>query len=223
MSLADLQRALARLVRGEPPLSADPYVAAVAASPQLAVTREVVLWWRAFGVGRTCPLTATLLKRSGAFDAFVGAFVQSVPITPYVEVLGERFLRFVSECSEPLVAAVARFEAAIVALKRSETVEVRVEWPCDPNAVLLWLAAPPGGQPLAAAAGAYVTVIGRNQPHGFTVLRRDAPPGSGYAPGTIAPPAVSSAWALALDPESALTPRPATGGSPRPARSASGR
>jgi hypothetical protein len=220
MSLVETQRALAQLIRGEAPLGSDPYVQRVAASQSLAVTRKVVLWWRAFGVGRACPLTSVLLRRAGGFEAFIATFVRSVPISPYVEVLGQRFLHFAADCPEPLVAAVARFELAMTAAKRGDDAEDRVAWPCDPNAVLLWLAGPPDDLPLVAASGVYATQVGRSQPRLFSVLRESGQSGAAYALGAIVPPAGRDALLADLPADAGLSRRPARSGSPRGARSA---
>lgn len=95
MNLMTLQRTLQQLVRGsyETPPADEPYIQTVAASAHLTMVREVVRWWRAYGVGRFCVLTATLLKRRGAFDDTFSDFVRTEPITPYAEELGETFSR----------------------------------------------------------------------------------------------------------------------------------
>jgi hypothetical protein len=206
-SLIELQRSLADLLRGDPPRSDHPYLAAVAASTQLGVTREVVVWWRAFGVSRACPLTATLLRRLGAWDRFIVAFVRRVPISPYVEVLADRFLDYAAGCEEPLVASVAGFEQAFRDARHGRPAAVTIDWPCDPSAALLWLASPTAVPTLSAATGAWATRVGPHEPDLYRALRSDGPPGPPYVPGPVEPPA-------------GLTPGPASGGSPRAARPA---
>ena len=122
MNLMTLQRTLQQLVRGStrrrPRMSRTSR--RVAASAHLTMVREVVRWWRAYGVGRFCVLTATLLKRRGVFDDTISAFVRTEPITPYAEELGETFLSYAGRQPEPLLAAVAQFELALVRAKKGD-------------------------------------------------------------------------------------------------------
>jgi len=175
VNLMTLQTTLQQLVRGSYEVSPgdEPYIRAVAMSPHLTMVREVVRWWRAYGVGRFCVLTATLLKRRGVFEATISDFVRSEAITPYAEELGELFLTYASRSSEPLLASVAQFELALVRAKKGDRTQWTIAWPCDPHAVLLWLTAPPVAD-LKAAAGVYATIVSRSRPDMFEVVEYKA-------------------------------------------------
>ena len=171
MTLARLQTTLHQLVRGSyvPSADDDPYIRTVAASPHLVMVREVVRWWRAYGVGRFCVLTATLLRRRGLFDDTISEFVRTVAITPYAEELGDTFLSYMSRSTDPLMASVAGFERALVRAKKGDAAEYTVLWPCDPHAVLVWLTTPAADE-LRAADGMYATIVSRALPEMFEVV-----------------------------------------------------
>jgi hypothetical protein len=171
VKLADMQVELARLIRGtdSPGATDDPYLQLVARSPHLILVRHVVRWWRAYGVGRYCVLTAELLKRRGLFDETISDFVRSTPVTPYAEQLGQTFLAYATKNADALVAAVASFELALVKAKSGDPAEHIIPWPVDPDVVLLWLTtADP--KPLSAASGEYATVVSRSVANMFQVL-----------------------------------------------------
>ena len=175
MNLMTLQRTLQQLVRGsyETSPADEPYIRTVAVSAHLTMVREVVQWWRAYGVGRFCVLTATLLKRRGVFDDTISAFVRTEPITPYAEELGETFLSYAGRQPEPLLAAVAQFELALVRAKKGDDTERTIPWPCDPHEVLLWLTSPMHGE-LVATPGHFVTTVSRAHPDMFEVIEYQA-------------------------------------------------
>jgi hypothetical protein len=156
MNIAQHQRDLFRLVTlGDDRIGADdPYIKAVAQSPQLEMLREVILSWREFDVERSCVLTSALLRRLGIFKELVREFASRGPISPFVEKLGEAFLEGVSAYGNPVVASMARFELAILKVKHGDSSEYSVDWPCDPRPVLNGEAAGENGGPLG-----YRTVI----------------------------------------------------------------
>lgn len=169
MTLATVQRGLRDLLRGRPMVERHPYLADVAASDRLDLLREIVLWWRAFGLERTSPLTAALLKRHGRFDETVSRFVVEQSISPYVEQLGEAFAAAHRDDPDELVATVASFEWALMRVKRGDPGTYEVDWPAEPYAVLHGLLMGrqlPSGSPGRAA---YRTVVSAAVAGHFTV------------------------------------------------------
>jgi hypothetical protein len=139
-SLAEHQRALLDLMRGRAPAArGDPYLARVAGSRELAFLREVSLFWCAVGVRSTCPWTARWLDRQGAFNDAIVAFHSGEDVSPYIETAGRQFLaRFLTH-PDPLAAALAAFELALLRVQAGETGVFRCDWPCNPDAVILAL------------------------------------------------------------------------------------
>lgn len=141
LDLAKHQKDLLSLIKSGEAAAAisDPYIGTVAASDGLAVLREVVLSWRAFDVKRYCRLTSSLLKQRGVFDQAVARFAATANLSPFIERLGEAFLEMMSWDSDPLTAAVARFESGLIKVTAGDTGEYAVDWPTDPRPVLLSL------------------------------------------------------------------------------------
>jgi hypothetical protein len=136
VNLAETQSGLHDLLRGKPISQGDDYLDDVRASDRLDLLREIVEWWRVFGVERTAPLTARLLKRRGRFDEAVSRFVAEQRMSPYLEEIGERFAANARKDPDALVAAVASFEWAFMRVKRGDGEAHSVPWPVEPYAVL---------------------------------------------------------------------------------------
>ena len=170
VDLATRQRQLRDLIKGRGvPVDADPYVRDVATSPGLDMVREIVLWWRALGIERTCPLTAAVLKRRERFDAAVATFVRDHALTPYRDELGPRFLEASARDADPLVAAIACFERATNRVKQGDPGRYVIAWPCEPYAVLKALIS---GFPFdeTSTHGGYQTVVSADLPGCFRVV-----------------------------------------------------
>jgi hypothetical protein len=138
MDLASLQRQLLRLIKSTYRISEDddPYIYTVAKSPQLELVREIISQWRFYDIERTCSLTSALLKRLKLFDEAVRTFIGERRLSPFVEELGAAFLEEMTKHDAPLVAAVARFELALIKVKRGDPNDYVVDWDRDPYAVL---------------------------------------------------------------------------------------
>lgn len=139
-SLADYQRSMRDLIKGRPgPNLQDPHLAQVAESPGLALLKDIAVWWRAFAVEGHCVLTTRLLKKLGIFDACVDSFYRTQNVSPYTELAGEQFLLMMKNHSEPLVAAVASFELALLKVKMGDVHEYCIVWDRDPSDVFAGL------------------------------------------------------------------------------------
>ena len=122
--IADLQRRLASLIRGEV-VEGDAYIDEVARSTGLEVTRWVIASWRDLLLRQGCPLTVALLKQRGRYTVGTG------DAPAYLEELIAGFLEPFITDADPLLAAVARTERAIAMDESAE-----IAWPCDPEAVI---------------------------------------------------------------------------------------
>ena|ERR1051326_7871918 len=108
----------------------DPYIITASKSVGLDVTRDTIAGWRRLRLDRNCRLTTAALKQRGLHDE-VFASIESE--SPWVEELSDAFLEAASAQADTLVAAVARFEQAIL---RDDDVERWIDWPCNPYDVL---------------------------------------------------------------------------------------
>jgi hypothetical protein len=169
--LARLQRELGRLITsgGGAPDDADPYLRVVAASPRLAILREIVGWWRFYDVRRACPLTAALLERLGRFDEAVFDFVRDRTLSPFVEELAASFLDAMGEDRDRRVAALARFERALLRIQRGDDEVYTVDWDRNPYAILAQVLDRQPATAVEERPGLYRTVISREFPDRFIV------------------------------------------------------
>ncbi|HWX34490.1 MAG TPA: hypothetical protein VNZ53_44565 [Steroidobacteraceae bacterium] len=107
------------------------------AKPELALLRETLLWWRRLGITQSCRFTATLLSARGRFEAAVEAFVRDTPGADSIETQRDLFLAYAADDDDPLCAAVAVTEAALIErLQYPDAPPRAIAWPCDPGPVL---------------------------------------------------------------------------------------
>jgi hypothetical protein len=133
------QRGLLDLIkgRGDPP--ADPYLQRVAGSAELAVVREIALWWRAFQIEAQCRLSSRLLKRLGCFETRVAAYFDGNATSPFIEVLSRGFLRSLDAHDDRLVRAVTQFEFALLEVRSGSDQVFEIDWDRHPDVVLVAL------------------------------------------------------------------------------------
>lgn len=160
MDLAAQQRALLGLIEhGASDVSADgdEYINEVAQSHALRVLRDIVASWEAYDVRRSCPLTSIALSRSGRLEEAVRAVPFGMS-SPFLESRAIGFLDEIGRDDDPLVAAVARFERAVMCVRSGDTARHAVEWPRDPAVIINGLLE---GRWVCddAAPGRYLTVI----------------------------------------------------------------
>ncbi|GAA1249340.1 hypothetical protein GCM10009665_45200 [Kitasatospora nipponensis] len=171
MNLAELQAGLLALLksREQDPRHDHPYFRQIASSGRLSVLREISAWWRGLAIEETCVLTSTLLKRRGTFGQVAGRFADRPDATPHHQEQAAVFLAEMARHGDPLVAAVARFEGALLAVVSGEaTGPVTIPWQHAPYAVLegLLLGAPLDEERIH---GAYRVVVGPEIPGLFRV------------------------------------------------------
>jgi hypothetical protein len=158
------QRGLLDLLkkRGAPPV--DPYLRRVEGSRELAMVREIALWWRSFQLEAQCRLTSRLLKRLNCFDALVAAYFYNNATSPFVEELSHGFLDFLSEHPDGLVRTMAQFEYAVLQTRSGSASGFEIVWDRHPDQVVLALEN--GSElPPAETDCCYRMQIGRELPH----------------------------------------------------------
>jgi hypothetical protein len=171
MDLTTLQRQLRGLITSTYQVSAgdEAYIQAVAHSEHLQVVREIIHWWQAYDVERSCVFTATLIKQRGRWDEALRAWGCQQRSAPFIEQLGPMFLEALCGHDDPLIACVAQFELALIKVKQGDEKVYMVDWAYDPYAVLTSLLTPRSLDE-ARARGAYRTTIARHLPQLFQVV-----------------------------------------------------
>lgn len=172
MDLAAHQRQLLGLIKSTYHATDDddPYIRTVAGSEHLDLVREIADWWRIYNLEQYCVLTATLLKRRGLFEETVHAFAAKPGISPYVERLAQRFLEETGQHRDSLIASVARFELALIRVKKGDTGQYLVDWQYAPHLILRSLM---NGEPCDEinAQGIYQTVVSRDLSGLFQIVK----------------------------------------------------
>jgi hypothetical protein len=183
MDLAAHQRALHELIENRastaPAGARDGYIDEVAGSHALGVLRDIVASWEAYDVRRSCPLTAIALSRSGRLEEAVRSVSFSLS-SAFLESRAMLFLDEIGRDGDALIAAVARFERALMCLRSGDTRRHVIEWNRDPGVIIngllegCWLAAD-------APPGRYRTVITGDLPE--PVIEISGAPGPGLSRG----------------------------------------
>lgn len=151
--LAEHQRAMLALVKGRPVAgAADDYYARLEPTKELALLREIAIWWRVLTIEGACPSTARLLRRLGLFEESVTAFYRAENVSPYIERASVHFLQHMQAHPDPLVRSMVRFEQALALLRSGDNGAFAIDWDRHPESVF---AALDSGTPLPdAEAGA---------------------------------------------------------------------
>ncbi len=135
MNLETQQRGLLDLVKNRGASPADPYLRQLEGSPQLAMIREIALWWRMFALDAQCRFTSRLLKRFGLFQETVAFYFDHHPTSPFVEELSIDFLHSLRAHPDPLLRAVSQSECALLQCKAGSGDAAEVLWDRHPDHV----------------------------------------------------------------------------------------
>ncbi|MGA8533604.1 MAG: hypothetical protein WB615_05805 [Candidatus Tumulicola sp.] len=133
------QRGLLDLVKNRGAIPDDAYLREVACSRELAIVREIALWWRTMQLEAQCRFTARLLKRLGVLDATVTSYFNANATSSFVEELSRDFLRSLRMHADPLVQAVSQFEYAFMEVHAASAEAFEVCWDRHPNDVFVAL------------------------------------------------------------------------------------
>ena len=175
MELIYLQRAMAHLVRvdmvaacpAEPDFAR--YLHTVSRSTGLKVMREVIREWRYLLLRQGCPLTTGALAGADCFESSVEQYMSEQGLDPLAQNLAARFMTWVANRRDDDIASVARFEHALIDVRRGVSTEaVVVAWKCPPIAAFsAALRAQPLPQPHPCVT--HTTEVAANLPGGFVI------------------------------------------------------
>jgi hypothetical protein len=139
MTLESQQRGLLNLVKMRGIATTDPYLQKVEGSAQLALVREIALWWRVFALEAQCRFTSRLLKRLGLFEETVTIYFDGNSTSPFIEELSFDFLDSLRTNRDPLIRAISQSERALLKCKAGIRDGVEILWDRDPDGVFLAL------------------------------------------------------------------------------------
>jgi len=163
LTLEAQQRGLLDLVKKRGASPEDPYLRQVEGSAQLAIVREIALWWRVFALEAQCRFTSRLLKRLGLFQETVAFYFDNNLTSPFVEELSVDFLDLLRGHPNPLLRAVSQSERALLQCRAGSGDTVEILWDRHPDRVFQALET--GSElPPAEAGGIYRLRIDRDLP-----------------------------------------------------------
>ena len=168
MNLASYQRAVRDKLKARPPSDESGGTGLPDDSPRLRLLQEIVLWWRLYAIEEFCVLTSRLLKRRGEFEPMVMRHIAEHHISPYIEEMSLLFLDTISRESDPLLAAVARFETAMIRTKKGDQGTYSIQWPQEPYGIIADLLGLGSTTP-ELSSKEYRAIVCHNLPHGFVV------------------------------------------------------
>jgi len=130
------QRGLLAIIKNRPVnTKADLWLELIAGSREAAMVSEIALWWRRFQIESQCRYTSRLLKRLEIYELEVKKYFESNSTSPYIEQLSTGFLRALTTHADPLVASVAKFELACLAVNESVK-RSRIVWDRNPETTI---------------------------------------------------------------------------------------
>jgi hypothetical protein len=133
------QRGLLNLIKNRGIPIDDDYLQQVAGSRELAVVREIAVWWRALQIEDQCHFTSRLLRHRQCFDTVVTNYFNNNSTSPFIEELSRDFLSSLHDHSDCLTRAVSQFELAVLKVRAGSHERFEVDWDRDPNRVILAL------------------------------------------------------------------------------------
>lgn len=164
------QRGLLDLIKNRSVATQDSYLWRVAGSRELAMVRQIALWWRAFDLEAHCRLSVGLLKYLGRFHYSLAAYFDNTSVSPFAEELSVDFLAWLYADEDPLVRTVSAFERALLMARAGSSTSFEVLW--DRNPELVVCALENGSEvPRAESDYVYRTVIARDLHHLVTCTR----------------------------------------------------
>jgi hypothetical protein len=177
MRLRDMQRALGVVLRqrdatqvtNDPELAA--YLASVATSGRVEILTHIIRSWCAYDIARACPLTAIALRARGRLEQTLDALIREPVPSPFIERLADSVLARLGGHDDPLVASVAQFERAYLAVRRGSDQRFSVWWDREPLAALAQILR--GSQIGDGETGvAYLMTLSRDLPNMFEITPR---------------------------------------------------
>jgi len=139
MDLKTYQLRIKQMLKGEwqPAPGKDAYFNELYHSKNLAIVKEIALWWRAFQMEQNCPLASGYLKRCDTFDAAIEAFYARHNVSPYVEKAAGQFLTFLSGWTDDRATkTLAEFELAYIRAKMGQPGTTTFYWHYNPYELL---------------------------------------------------------------------------------------
>jgi hypothetical protein len=168
------QRGLLDLIKDRGIAPKDSYLVRMARSPEIAIVREIALWWRAFDLEANCGFSARLLKRLGRFHVLVAEYFNDNATSPFAEEVSLDFLTWLQGDDDPFVRTVSFFEREVLLARGGASGVFEVCWDRNPDLVFRALAE---GTEIPRKEPGYVyrMAIASNLPHFVTCTRESDP------------------------------------------------
>ncbi len=171
-TLETYQRGLLDLVKNRKLLQTDPYLRRVENGPEIAIVREIAIWWRAFQIETQCPLVTRVLKHYGCFNQTVAQYFDSNRTSPFVEELTHHFVVSLSEHADPFLRSVCQFEHALLRVRSGYGEAKVILFDRNPDSAL-WALEKTGRVPPPEPGVLYHMTVDRHLPGMFQCTREE--------------------------------------------------
>ena len=174
MQLAELQKGLCQMLKETyaPTLADADYFQRIYPSRELALVKEIAVWWRALQILNYCPMTSRYLKMNFIFDDWIKAFYAQNNVSPFIEVAGVHFLNFLSkQTDDKILRSLSAFEAALLQVKKGSDKQFVTLWHCQPNELMYRLLKDPQAEIEIWDTPQYQTVVSAQCTYLFEVFK----------------------------------------------------
>lgn len=171
MNLAEYQQQVFQLICGDETISGDEqsWLAESRADGSASLVKNIARWWVGYHLGEGCILSSALLRRLNLWEQAVG----DAQNCQYIPDLIFSFLEDLTRNEDPMVAALARFEQAMIKVKQGAEQEYKTLWQVNPldliSALLENTDLPEWGN------GHFQTIVSASYPHLFKAYEIEDP------------------------------------------------
>lgn len=142
MTLATYQQHMLSLLKStwSPGPEAEAYFHQLERSENLAMVKEIAVWWRTVLLEQYCPLTSGYLKRIDRYESLVEQFYLQQAVSAFIEKAGDQFLEFIGRQQDldKIILQLAAFEKALLLTRKGSPEMHEFCWECDPYDVFYY-------------------------------------------------------------------------------------
>ena len=142
MKLATYQQRMLALLKSSwsPGPETEAYFHQLERSENLAIVKEIAVWWRTVLLEQYCPLTSGYLKRIDRYEPLVEQFYLQEAVSAFIEKAGDQFLDFIGlqQDLDEIILQLATFEKALLLTRKGSPERYEFCWECDPYDVFYY-------------------------------------------------------------------------------------
>lgn len=103
--------------------------------------RRINFWWRKFQLSQYSFLVVPLLRLFGILDERLAYYIESNELSPFIEEQAANFRNFLLSDPDPVIAAVAALEDALIKVRRGDKEAYNIPFDYEPLTIIQQLLA----------------------------------------------------------------------------------